>query len=43
MRSKVLGKLADPLAQQRDLHFRAAGVFGVTAVLGDDIGLLLSC
>ena len=40
--SEVIGELRDAFAQQRDLHFRAASVFGVAAILRNDIGLMLS-
>ena len=43
VRLEVLGQLADALAQDRDLHFRAAGVRLMGAELADNLGLLCVC
>jgi len=40
VRTEVFGKLSNALAQQSDLHFRAAGVRCVGLVLFDDVRLL---
>jgi hypothetical protein len=42
MRLEVLRQLADPLAQDRNLDFGAAGVIIMSPVSGDDVGLLFS-
>jgi hypothetical protein len=39
---EVVGQLANTLAQDRDLHFRASGVSRVRAVIVNDAFLLLS-
>ena len=42
MRLEVLGQLADPLAQDGNLDFRAAGVLIVSLVSRNDVCFLLS-
>ncbi len=40
---EVLGELANAFAQDRNLHFRTAGVGVVSAEAGDNFGFLLRC
>ena len=42
MRFEVVGQLANTLAQDRDLHFRAAGISRVRAIAVDNRFLMLS-